>query len=61
MSFNRWAAAHCKFDNSCRLAFEAVWEAMVSGGKSESEASYLLTDLVESLPQPEFADDGDEW
>jgi hypothetical protein len=52
MSFNQWAAV-AKVPDGSRLAFEAVWNVMVGGGCSSNEASSLLTDLMQSLPEPE--------
>ena len=58
MTFNQWAAIS-KIDDQSRLAFEAVWNVMVNGGCSSNEASSLLTDLVESLPEPNFTEKED--
>jgi hypothetical protein len=48
MTFNQWAAGK-NLDTSARLAFEAVWRELVDRGSSQ--ASPLLTDLFESIPE----------
>lgn len=60
MTFNQWCAACHVNDNSMRLAFEGVWNAMIGSETSESEASSLLTDLMQALPEPDECDCGDE-
>lgn len=50
MTFNQWCAVCHINDNSERLAFEGIWNAMVGNETSPSTAAALLTDLVEALP-----------
>jgi hypothetical protein len=56
MTFNQWAAL-AKIDDTSRSSFKAVWDAMTGGGCSPGEASSLLIDLIESLPETEGDDD----
>ncbi len=58
MTFNQWAAGN-NFDTTLRLAFEGVWNAMTSG-VSAGDASSLLTDLVQALPDERDSDWGDD-
>lgn len=60
MSFNQWAAGR-DLDGSERLAFEAVWNALVNYGAPVGEASSLLADLFQSLPEPEPYSEEDRW
>lgn len=60
MSFNQWAAGR-DFDNSARLAFEAVWNALINHGAPSGEASSLLTDLFQSIPEFEPHCEEDRW
>lgn len=58
MTFNQWFACEGKkLDGTSRLAFEAVWDAMSSGGYSGNQIGSLLTDLVRSLPELELVDE----
>lgn len=56
MTFNQWAAGR-NLDSSARLAFEAVWRELVDRGCAQ--ASSLLTDLFESIPEFEPVDEED--
>ena len=61
-TFNQWAAASASnFPTDARIAFEAVWNALTSGGCSSSDAFYLLTDLAKSLPEAERDYDEDDY
>ena len=50
MTFNQWAA-NCNLDSSLRLAFEAVWDGLVSGQRTSHEAGSLLIDLLQALSE----------
>jgi len=60
MTFNQWCASS-HVDEQCRAAFEAVYHELIDRGCPEHQAARLLSDVVESLPEHEFADDGEDW
>jgi len=48
MTFGQWCAGK-RVDPHSRLSFEAVWDALISGGKSPRECGALLDDVFECV------------
>jgi len=62
MTFHQWAAASGSsgLPTSCRLAFETVWDALIGGGCSPSNAASMLSDILETIPRQEADYDEDD-
>lgn len=62
MTFHQFAASSAShLPTSARLALEDVWNVMIGAGVSSGEASRLLSDLLESIPEATQDHDEDEW
>lgn len=48
MTFNQWCSRY-SFSPHARIPVEAIWNALIAGGKSPAQCAELLNDLFDSF------------